>query len=110
MAYESGDTIRALATFREWAAEGTTGAAVDPSSVVVKTFDADGRDLATYTYGTDDEVGKVAVHATRDVPYYFFDWVLPTEPGNYTVEFKGMIDGYPALIRQRVKVKFDVRD
>lgn len=108
MAYETGDTIRAIATFRDWAPEGQTGSVVDPASVTATVYDAEGGVLKTFMHGTDAELGKETVHATRTVPFYYLDYVLPDEPGNYTIEFKGVVDGKPVLVRTKIKTKFDV--
>lgn len=103
MIYESGDTIRAVATFRNWAPEGTTGTAVDPTNVSVTVYDADQTVIKTYALGTDLEVTKP--DATTGV--YYFDFIIPSA-GTFYIEFKGELDGEPTLIREKIKAKFNV--
>ena len=92
--YFTGDTIRPQVTFRDWAPEGELGNLVNPTSVTVTLYNADQQVIGTGV-GTNDSIGV-----------YHYDWVLPDEPGKYFIEFKGMLNSEPTVIRQDYHVKF----
>lgn len=99
--YESGDTIRAVATFRDWAPVGELGDIVDPTGVTVTVYDAEQTVVDKYIYGEDDEL------TSQVAGVYNFDFIIPDAGGSYFIEFNGELDGKPTIVRAKIKSKFD---
>jgi hypothetical protein len=95
--YEQGNTIRARCIFRDWSEETVLGDPIDPTSVVVNTYTAEFVPMIVEAVPLSDEVGS-----------YYYDWTLPSEGGNWYIEFVGDIDGKPSVERFKVKTKWDV--
>ncbi len=73
--YSFGTEIRIFIDFTD-----TSGAAVDPATVTLKTLDPlNGQ--TTYTYGTDANVGKSAVGS------YYAD-ITPDVPGRWVIRWE----------------------
>lgn len=95
---EVGNTVRYTATFTDF-----DGKPVDPLTIKFKTYDKYYVELSSNDMQkATDKLGEPIVGS------YFYDYT-PQEIGDYWVECMGYIDGTPALIREKVQVKFDVK-
>lgn len=96
--YFSGDTIRIQVTFRDWTPEGSTtpGALIDPDTVTVTVYDE------------DQNVIQTGSPVRSSLGVYFYNWITPNEAGKYFVEFRGVLNGEPLIIREDYYTKFKV--
>lgn len=97
--YFSGDTVRFSAEFRDYPdVPEEEGDLINPSTVTVTVYDADMSSIAT---GTGDSVST---------GIFSFDYTVPSEPGTYFIEWKGMVNSKPEVKREKFKVKFWVNE
>ncbi len=91
----TGTTIRPVVTFHDWAEFPAEGALIDPDLVNVTLYDAE-----------ENIMGSVQEAVFVSLGTFSYDWTLPINPGKYFIEFKGIIDGEPVIIRKEYAVKF----
>jgi hypothetical protein len=87
---QRGNTIRLLATFKDW-----SGEVIDPDFVQVIVYDRQWQKINEQELGPDNhvETGK-----------YFFNYV-PERSGTFYFEWHGRIDGQPSLFRDTLIVR-----
>ncbi len=95
--YKTGDTIRLVGTFRDWASteDVATAALIDPDSVVVNIYKLNGVIVSEDNATVRDSVGV-----------YHFDWTTPADSGEYVVEFYGVEDTLPIVNRTKILLAF----
>lgn len=88
MYVQSGTTVKLTGRFYDWEDNPT-----DPDNVTVTIFDKG-----------DKEIDKLTP-INKDVGEWYVLYTVPVT-GQYTFEFKGIIDGYPYLSRKNFIAKF----
>lgn len=92
----TGDTIRVVGTFRDYAPEGDLGDPIDP----------DDNDVTITIYDSSQSIVSTGTGTRSDVGEFYYEWTAPLESGTYYVEFKAEVAGYPQLSRTKYRVRF----
>lgn len=101
--YPTSDSILLRATFRDYAVPPAVGALLDPDTLEVNTYTAS-KALIDNVADGDPEIVRVSLGV------FTYEWELPSEDGTYYIEFAGVIDDHPAVIRKKVKIKWKPSD
>lgn len=92
MEYLAGDTIKLVAEFQDF-----DSAYVDPDRILLSIYDVAGNRMESKIVGTEYKI-SVGVY---EIPY-----TLPRNMERIVYEFSGIINDYPTIVRELIKIKF----